>query len=395
MKTAIVHDHFCQAGGAERVVEVLHRMFPEAPIYTTILCRDRLWPGLRDAQFHTSWMQALPAPRRTHRLWFPFYPNAIERFDLRAYDLVISSSSAFARGAIVRPGARHVCYCHTPMRYVWNWDGYVERERFGPVARRLLPPLIRRLRDWDLRTRDRPSLYIANSTAVAGRIRRSYDRDAVVIHPPVGVHRYDLAEETGDFHLIVSRLVAYKRVDLAVAAFNAMRRPLVIVGDGPARPALERIAGDTIRFTGRLPDEQVARLYARCRALIFPGEEDFGIAPVEANAAGRPVIAYRAGGALDTVVDGETGVFFDRQDAASLMIAVRRCDTVAWNGVQLRAHAMRFSETVFEEKMRAAIDAAPPVAIGRDAPATAGTFSGPLRSPADGRARRQAVQPSR
>ena len=304
-------------------------------------------------------MQHLPRPHQTYRAWLPLYPAAIESFDLRSYDLILSSSFAFAKGAIGRPGARHVCYCHTPMRYAWNFDSYVARERMGALARRALLPVISRMREWDLRTRDRPSAYIANSTTVADRIRQCYGRDAEVVHPPVGVERYAPSDEVGDYYLIVSRLVAYKRFDLAIEAFNAMQRKLVIVGDGPAMRSLQQQAGPTITFRGRLPDREVAHVYARCRGLVFPGEEDFGISPLEVNASGRPVVAYRAGGALDTVIDGATGVFFDEQTVAALAAAVRRCESLAWNRETLVQHAHGFAEPVFVEKLRRAIERAP------------------------------------
>lgn len=361
MKVAIVHDHLCQMGGAERVVAVLHAMFPHAPIYTAVARHNALWPELLDADIRTSWMQRLPRPHLTYRAWLPFYPAAIESFDLTRYDLILSSSSAFAKGAIARPGARHVCYCHTPMRYAWNFESYVARERFSPLTRRALVPLIRRIRDWDLRTRNRPSAYIANSTTVAERIRRCYGRSADIVHPPVGIGRYAPASVDDDFYVVVSRLVAYKRIDLAIAAFNVMQRRLVIVGDGPARRALQQQAGPTISFRGHLSDNDVAGLYARCRGLVFPGEEDFGIAPLEVNASGRPVIAYRAGGALDTVMDGRTGVFFDEQSVPALVAAVRRCEAIAWDKGTLRAHAGRFSEQVFMDGLKAAIERAPAV----------------------------------
>jgi glycosyltransferase involved in cell wall biosynthesis len=350
MKMAIVHDYLNQAGGAERVVEVLHSMYPEAPIYTTILDRRSLWPGLRDADIRTSWAQRLPALDRYFKAYFPLYPAAIESFDLREYDLVISSSSAYAKAAITRPDALHICYCYNPMRFAWDYDRYVERESLGRAARLILPPLIRRLRDWDLRTADRPDHYVAISTVVADRIRRTYGRASTVVFPPVGVDRYRPMDEDGDFYLIVSRLATYKRVDLAVEAFARMGWPLVVIGDGPDRSALERLAGPTVQFLGRLPDDEVAEYYARCRGFILPGEEDFGITPLEANAAGRPVVAYAAGGALDTVLDGITGVRFPAQTVESLIEAVRECNRTSWSKKVLRGHALGFSESVFRAR---------------------------------------------
>ena len=350
MKIAIVHDYLNQLGGAERVVGPLHRMFPEAPIYTTIVDRDQLWPSLADADIRPTWMQRLPGLKRHFKRYLPLYPLAIERMDLRAYDLVISSSSAFAKAAITRRDAFHLCYCHTPLRCVWDYDRYVARENLGRLSRAALPPVIDRLRAWDLATAARPDLYVANSRAVADRIRRWYGRESVVLPPPVEVQRHRPGGRAADDYLIVSRLVPYKRIDLAVTAFTAAGLPLTVIGDGPDRPALEALAGPTVRFLGRLPDRAVAEHFARARALIFPGEEDFGITPLEANAAGRPVVAYRAGGALDTVVQDVTGCFFDSQTPEALLAAVRRSQALPWNPDTLRRHAESFSEAAFSER---------------------------------------------
>jgi glycosyltransferase involved in cell wall biosynthesis len=356
MRVAIVHDYLNQAGGAERVVAELHKMFPQAPIYTTIVDRRTLWPELRDADIRTSWMQWLPGVPRYFKVYLPFYARAIEAFDLRSYDIVISSSSAFAKAAITHAGATHVCYCHTPMRFGWDYDRYMERAGHAYVTRALLPPLIRRLREWDIRTADRPDAYVANSSNTADRIRRIYGRPSTIIPPPVDVTRYVPDTMDQDYFLVVSRLNGYKRVDLAVQAFNGFGRPLLVIGEGPVRGALERMADRNIRFVGRLPDDDVAKAYARCRALILPGEEDFGITPLEANAAGRPVVAFKGGGALDTVVDGETGVFFTARTIDGLRSAVLRCDRMGWRKEALRAHAERFGPDVFTRRFLEVID---------------------------------------
>lgn len=375
MRVALVHDYLIQAGGAERVLAALHRMFPQAPIYTTIADREVLGSLLPGAEVHTSWMQRLPGLKRHFRKYVLLYPAAVESLDLRGYDLVLSSSSAFAKGAIADPDACHVCYCHTPMRFGWNLEAYAAREEWGPALRRLLPVLVERLRRWDLRTAARPTVYLANSTAVAARIARCYGRPARVVHPPVEVERIRAGAGPGEYFLVVSRLVPYKRVDLAVEAFTALARPLVVIGDGPARRALERIAGPSVRFLGRLPDEEVARYYAGARAVVFPGEEDFGIVPLEANAAGRPVIAYQAGGALDTVVDGQTGVFFRTQTVDAVCLAVRECEERAWRSGALRRHAEAFREEIFRarllEAIRGVLGARSPDALPVALPATA------------------------
>ncbi len=373
MKVALVHDYLFQGGGAERVVEVLHKMFPAAPVYTTIVDRDSLWPALRDADIRTSWMQRLPGLGVNHKAFLPLYPHAIESLDLRGYDLVISSSSAFAKAAKTTPYTVHVCYCHNPMRFAWDYERYMARANHGVLARAALPPLIGWLRRWDLRTASRPDVYVANSTVVAERIRRLYRRQAEIVFPPVGVARYAPAAEVEDYYLVVSRLVSYKRVDLAVAACTQSGRPLVVIGDGPDLPALRRIAGPSVRFLGRLPDEEVARHYARCRAFLLPGEEDFGITPLEANASGRPVVAYRAGGTLDTVVDGRTGVYFEEQTADALAAGIARSEEIAWDAGEIRRHAEGFGEAAFRERFMQLLDR---VLAGRgptsaDAPAPA------------------------
>ncbi len=358
MKVAIVHDYLNQAGGAERVVGTLHTMFPSAPIFTTILDRASLWDVLRDADIRTSWMQKLPLLKRHFKAYLLFYPGAIERFDLREYDLVISSSSAFGKAAITRPDACHICYCHTPMRFVWDYERYMEREQYGSPVRAVLVPVLRRFRAWDVKTSSRPNVYVANSTVVADRIRRFYGRESVIVPPPVAVQRFTPVKRADDFYLIVSRLNPYKRVDLVVKAFNDLGRPLVIIGDGPDRAVLERMAKANITFLGRLPDPEVADYYARCRALLFPGDEDFGIVPLEANAAGRPVIAFHAGGALDTVVDGKTGIFFSELTPECLSEAVLRAEATAWDSPAIRRHAEDFAEPRFRERfMRVVEDA--------------------------------------
>jgi glycosyltransferase involved in cell wall biosynthesis len=352
MKLALVHDYLNQLGGAERVVGSLHRLFPEAPIYTTIADRAMLWESLDGAEIQTSWMQHLPALDSHFKRYLPLYPFAIESLDLRAYDVVLSSSSAWAKSVVTRPGAVHLCYCHTPMRFAWDYDRYVAREQFGALARTALPPVVAWLKAWDLKTAGRPTRYIANSTVVKERILRHYGLESEVIFPPVEVDRYHPSDVDEPYFLVVSRLAPYKRIDLAVEAFNRLGLPLVVIGDGPDRPVLERLARPNVRFLGRLPDTQVAEAMARCRAFVFPGEEDFGLTPLEANASGRPVIAYRAGGALDTVREGQTGLFFDEPNVTSLMAAVSRFQAHAWDKGRLRRHAERFSEAVFGERMR-------------------------------------------
>lgn len=356
MKIAIVHDYLNQRGGAERVVGVLHRMFPDAPIYATILDRGRLWPDLHGAEIRTTWMQHLPGLRKHFKKYLVLYPWAIESLDLRAYDLVLSSSSAFAKAARRRPGALHVCYCHTPMRFAWHYTRYAEREGFGRLTRVGLRPVVRWLRRWDLRTASRPDYYIANSSAVAQRIRQSYGRDSEVLPPPVDLARFALSTAPADHYLVVSRLNGYKRIDLAVDAFSRSGLPLIVAGEGPQRAELERRAAANVRFVGAVSDAEVAQLYATSRALLLPGEEDFGITVLEANASGRPVIAFGAGGALDSVIDGETGVLFEHQTVASLQRGVERLEGLRWEPGRLRQHAERFGEEAFRTRYQATLE---------------------------------------
>ena len=346
-KVALVHDYFVQMGGAERVAEAMHDSFPSAPLYTTVALPNGLPVGLRAADIRTSPLQHLPSIERRFRHYFMLYPFAVENFDLSQYDLIFSSSSGYAKGVRRRRNAIHVCYCHTPMRWVWRYDDYVAREGFGGTVRAALPSLLWGLRKWDLRASRQPNYYIANSRLVAQRIKKIYGREAVVIPPPIDVQRFEMANEVGDYYLILSRLMPYKRIDLAIEACKRANRRLIVIGDGPDRARLEKLADDRIEFLGRQPDTIVNYYAARCRALLFPGEEDFGMAPLEVNAAGRPVIAYRGGGAIETVVEGVTGIFFDQQTSLSLAEAIEEFEGLTWRQGNLRHHAEKFDRTVF------------------------------------------------
>lgn len=346
-RIALVHDYFVQMGGAERVAEAMHDSFPSAPMYTTVALPQSLPPRLRKADIRTSPLQHLPDIARRFRHYFMLYPFAVEHFDLSAYDLIFSSSSGYAKGVRRRRNAIHVCYCHTPMRWVWRYEDYVAREGFGGVARLALPFLLWGLRKWDLRAAQQPNYYIANSRLVAQRIKKIYGREAFVIPPPIDVNRFHMSDEIDDYYLVLSRLMPYKRIDLAIEACKRINRRLIIIGDGPDRERLEKLGDDRIEFLGRQPDAVVNYYLARCRALMFPGEEDFGMAPLEANAAGRPVIAYRGGGAVETVEEGVTGVFFDEPDSRSMATAIEKFEGLQWDQYTLRRHAEKFDRTVF------------------------------------------------
>ena len=347
MKVAIVHDWLTQSGGAELVLEVLHTMYPQAPVYTSVYAWDRMPPVYRDWDIRTSFMQRLPLVKRHHQPFLFFYPPAFQSMHLGDYDLVITNSSGFCHGVVVSPSTCHINYCLTPPRFVWNVEHYLQREQMEGLLKWVLPWLVRPLRGWDFKVAQRVSHFIGISQAVVERIRSCYGRDAALIYPPVDTRRFSPATEIGDYFLIVSRLVPYKRVDLAVKAFNELGLPLLIVGEGRDREALEAMAKPNVRFLGRLPLAEVQRLFPRCRAFIFPGEEDFGIAPLEAQASGRPVIAYAAGGALETVIEGETGTFFTQPTPESLMEAVQRISNQDFDGVRIRRHAERFDTQNF------------------------------------------------
>ncbi len=329
------------------MAEAMHDSFPSAPIYTTVALPHSLPKRLRAADIRTSPMQRLPAMDRRFRHYFMLYPFAVEHFDLSAYDLIFSSSSGYAKGVHRRRNAIHVCYCHTPMRWIWRYDDYVAREGFGKMARTALPFFLWGLRKWDLRAAQQPNYYIANSRVVAHRIKAIYGREAFVIPPPIDVSRFHMSNDIDDYYLVLSRLMPYKRIDLAIEACKRMNRRLIVVGDGPDRARLEKLADDRIEFLGRQPDAIVNYYAARCRALLFPGEEDFGMAPLEANAAGRPVIAYRGGGAIETVEEGKTGVFFDQPDSRTLATAIEEFEGMKWDQYALRWHAEKFDRPVF------------------------------------------------
>jgi glycosyltransferase involved in cell wall biosynthesis len=298
-------------------------------------------------------MQGLPKLRNLHRLYFPLYPLGVRGLDLSEYDLVITSSSGYAKGVKTRADAIHICYCHTPMRWVWRYSDYAERESFGMAARLILPALLHGLKVWDMNAARQPDQFVANSSVVADRIREIYHREAVVIPPPIDVDRFRMSESHEDFYLILSRLVPYKRIDLAIRACNAMNRRLVVIGDGPDRQRLQAMAGPTIEFKGRLSDHETSELAAKCRGLLFPGEEDFGMVPLELAAAGRPSIAFRAGGATETIIDGVTGLFFSQAEVGSLAEAIENFEQVAWNAHAIRVHALQFDTRKFSQRFSA------------------------------------------
>ncbi|GMA61180.1 glycosyltransferase [Alicyclobacillus fastidiosus] len=362
MKIAIVHDYLNQLGGAERVVGVLHEMFPQAPIYTLFYDREKLWPSLQGATLIPSFLQRHAFIVKHFKLFFWLYPLAIRTIRLADFDVVLTSSSAYAKGVHIGGGDQrrpiHICYCHTPMRFAWDYDRYIANETKNQILVSLARLLVPVLKLWDTWSARKVDYFIANSTAVQGRISRYYRRECIVVHPPVEERQTTVSNAvTNDYFLVVSRLVSYKRIDLAVEACTRLGKPLIVIGQGPDRQRLESLAGSTVTFLGWRSDEEVEQYVAACRSFIFPGEEDFGIAPVEANMLGKPVVAYRRG-ALDTVCDGVNGVFFAEQTTESLVHALERSETIDWEPERIRHAAEKFSRRAFEDKIRRALQEA-------------------------------------
>jgi len=354
-KTALIHDWLNQIGGAEDVLDSLAAMHPGAPIFTSIY-----WPEVMPAHYRhwpirVSFMDRLPGIHRHHQPYLPVYPLAFERFDLSGYDVILSNKSGFCHGVPKPPGAVHICYCLTPTRYVWNFDDYAAREGLGALPRLLLRPLLSWLRRWDKAAAGRVDYFIAISSEIQRRIARFYGRDSAIIFPPVALERFQPCAEAaaGDYFLSLGRLIPYKRVDLAVRVCTALNLPLLVGGDGRDRARLEKMAGPTVKFVGRVPGADLPELMARCRAFIFPGLEDFGISPVQALAAGRPVIAFAGGGALDIVQDGVNGVLFHEQTVEALSAALQRLTTMRFDPEVIRRSAEKFDAAVFKEKLTA------------------------------------------
>jgi len=367
-RVILAHDWLTGMRGGERVLEILCRSFPQAPIYTLIHNPAAVSDVINAHAVTTSWLQRVPGIRQHYRYFLPFFPNAIERLQPRDADLLISTSHCVAKGLRPPKGARHLCYCFTPMRYAWLF--YEEYFGKNPLKKMALAPYLNRLRTWDRSTCDRVDRFVALSRHVQKRILEFYGREADVVYPPVNTSFWTPAlpmtpdaqrstlnaqRVTGVYDLIVSALVPYKKIELAIRAYNRLGFPLKIVGAGTEHKRLRKMAGASIEFLGRLDDDRIRDLYRHCRLLVFPGEEDFGIVPVEAQACGRPVVAYGTGGVLETVVDGQTGIFFHTQTEAALLGAIEQAKAVRWAPATIRANAERFSESAFISGLSASI----------------------------------------
>jgi glycosyltransferase involved in cell wall biosynthesis len=357
MRVAIIHYWLIGMRGGEKVLEALCEIYPEADIYTHVYMPEAVSDIIKSHHISTTFIQKLPFATRLYKHYLPLMPMALEALDLRQYDLVISSEAGPAKGVVVRPDAIHICYCHSPMRYIWD-QAHEYKEHAGQLTKAAIALLMPSLRLWDYASAARVDQFIANSSFVGSRIWKYYRRSSEVIYPPVDLNSFEIGNGEGAYYLAFGQLVRYKRFDLAVESFNRLRLPLVIAGVGEEEKRLRSLAGDTVKFLGKQSAVELKELLRRCKALIFPGQEDFGIVPLEAMASGRPVIAYGAGGALETVVDGKTGLLFREQNSASLEEAVLQFEATYSHFVSqdLRSHAETFGKDVFLSKFRKITD---------------------------------------
>ena len=353
MRVALVHDYLNQRGGAERVFAHIARAYPEAPVYTALYDRRQTGDLIDASRVRVSYLAKIPGANAGFRYLAPLYPRAFESFDLSAYDTIVSSTTAWAKGVIVPRAAVHVCYINTVSRFAFAYDSYVK----GLGVRSLARPIVSRLVDWDRRAAQRPTQFVANSRNVAERVRRYYGRDSIVLHCPCDVQRFSVGPGGGEHFFIASRLLPYKRIDLAIRAAAIAGVRLFVAGTGPAEAELRELAtGTTTTMLGYVDDATVNELLGSARAAILPGEEDFGLVPLEAAACGRPAIAYRGGGALETIVEGQTGEFFDEQTAESLARAMRSFDDRRYDAQRLRAHAETFAPERFIDRLRSIVE---------------------------------------
>lgn len=366
MKVALVHDWLTGMRGGEKCVEVLCELFPEATLYTLLYKEGSVSETISRMKIKTSFIQNLPFSSNHYQKYLPLFPTAIEQFDLTGFDLVISSSHCVAKGAITSPESCHICYCFTPMRYAWEmYYTYFAGNSFNPIIRWSAPFFMSYLRTWDERSADRVDHYVAISENVKRRIKKHYRRDSEVIYPPVDTDYFTLSRKESDYFLIVSALVPYKRIDLAILAFNDLILPLVVIGEGSEKKKLMKLAGRNIKFLDWQKTSELKKYYSECKALVFPGEEDFGIVPVEAQACGKPVIAFGKGGATESVkgaypdqeiTSDHTGIFFYPQTKEALIAAVKRFESVRFDPVRIREHSLQFDRKVFKQRIKEFIE---------------------------------------
>lgn len=352
LKIAIVCDWLTTIGGAERVITAIHEIFPNAPIFTTLFDVKK-WPELRDADIRTSYLQKIPFIKKRHQLVLPLMPAIFESMNLDDYDIVISSSHSCAKGIITKPTTLHICYCHSPMRYAWdNHHAYINEYTMNPIMKRIGKNMLHKLRMWDRLSAERVDAYCTNSLFVQKRIQKYYRKTADVIYPPVDTKKFQIQKGEKNYYLAIGRLTPYKKFNIIVEAFNALERPLVIVGTGVEGSSLRKKAKKNITFLGHIAEEELPDVYANAKALIFPQIEDFGITPLESMACGRPVIAYKEGGALETVKEGTTGIFFTEQNSPNLVQAVHTFERhiKEFSPEIIRNHALKFSTEIFKKK---------------------------------------------
>ena len=360
MRVALVHDYLTHLGGAERVLECLMELYPNAPLYTTVYDPDNVSSIIDSRRIRSSFLQRMPGAKKPHRYYpLALMPLAVEQFDLSQYDIVLSATHSFSKGLVVGSDTMHVSYCFTPTRYAWDDSHrYVREFAPGKMLQRFAPVALSYIRLWDFYAAQRVHMYLTLSEYVARRIKKYYRRDSKVIAPPVDLKAFTVSDQDDGYYLIVSRLVPYKRIELAIDACEAMGRPLKIVGIGPEMEMLKKRASKWTSFLGFVPDAQLAMVYRGARALLFPQEEDYGITPLEAAACGKPTIAYGVGGALETVSEGVSGIFFGEQTKEKMMGAISEFEKIKFSPARIRVHAERFSRKGFMDKIRKAVDQA-------------------------------------